>query len=178
MKLIGITGLAGSGKDTAAAHLNNIHGFTRMAFADPVKAAACAAFGLSYDQAWNPEFKNITIPYWDLTPRQIFQRMGTDAMQTTFGKSIWVKRLWQGYDLIRDTDNVVISDVRFELEAQMVKNEGGIIIEVRRGNGLNGDEGLHVSEAGIGMEPDFIIDNNGTLDGLHAKLDEIVERMA
>lgn len=177
MKLIGITGLAGSGKDTAAAYLANCHAFTRMAFADPVKEAARVTFGLSYDQTWNPELKNIVVPYWDLTPRQMFQRLGTDAMQTTFGKSIWVKRLWMGYDLIRDTDNVVISDVRFEHEALMVRQEGGVIVEVRRGSGLGGEEGLHVSEAGIGMEPDYVIDNEQGFEHLFTELDKIVEAM-
>ena len=141
MKLIGITGLAGSGKDTAALYLTSRCGFTRMAFADPVKEAARAIFGLTAEETWNPEYKNKVIPYWDMTPRQMFQRLGDEAAQGTFGPQVWVKRLWMAFDMIRDTDDVVISDVRYELEALMVRQEGGVLIEIKRGSGLGGEEG-------------------------------------
>lgn len=49
MKVIGIAGLARSGKSTAAAHLVKNHGFVRVRFADPLKAMA-RALGLNEEE--------------------------------------------------------------------------------------------------------------------------------
>lgn len=43
---IGLTGLSGVGKDTAADLLCTHAGFTRLAFADTLRAEVCAAFGI------------------------------------------------------------------------------------------------------------------------------------
>ena len=43
--IIGLTGYKGSGKDTAASHLVEKYGFTRVAFADKLKKSAAACFG-------------------------------------------------------------------------------------------------------------------------------------
>lgn len=45
--LIGFTGRAQVGKDTAAAHLRAAHGFRQIAFADPLRAMLQAGFGLT-----------------------------------------------------------------------------------------------------------------------------------
>ena len=63
MKLIGLTGKARSGKDTVANYLFNQHGYTRIAFADPVKLAAQQVFGLTHEQTWVEGLKEVEIPY-------------------------------------------------------------------------------------------------------------------
>ena len=92
MKLIGITGEARSGKDTIAKHLWAEYGFTRIAFADPLKLAAQQMFGLSHAQTWDDSLKEVVIPHWGMTPRKIFQLMGTEASKPVFGEDVWVKR--------------------------------------------------------------------------------------
>lgn len=173
IKLIGITGKARSGKDTLAKLLWNHHDYVRIAFADPLKCAAQTIFGLTEDQTWNDELKEVVIPRWKLTPRQIFQRLGTESVRDVFGPHVWTERWLLSYEQVMNTDNVVIPDVRFENEAKMIRELGGIIIEVRRGDGLAGAEGAHASEAG-GIEADYVIDNNGTLETLLEDLNGIL----
>jgi hypothetical protein len=83
-KLIGIVGKARSGKSSIAQHLWSEHAFTRIALADPLKLAAQQIFGLSDEQALRDEFKEIEIPFWGMSPRQMFQRIGTEASKPVF----------------------------------------------------------------------------------------------
>ena len=173
-KLIGIVGKARSGKDAISKHLFAKHAFTRIALADPLKLAAQHIFGLSDEQALRDEFKEIEIPFWGMSPRQMFQRLGTEAAKTAFGDDVWCKRWELTYNMLKGTDDIVVPDVRFDVEYDMIKRHGGIIIEVIRGPGLVGSTGLHASERGISYLPDYTIDNNGTLDMLHVTVDTIV----
>lgn len=175
MKLIGITGKARSGKDTIARHMWSNHVFTRIALADPLKRSAQAAFGLTTNEAYNDEFKEVVIPRWDLSPRQIFQQVG-DLFKAHFGDDFWVKRWQITYDLFKDTDDIVVPDVRFDNEANMIRSLGGIIIEVRRGPGLVGSTGDHCSERGLSSLPEIVIENEGTLAEMYAQVDTEIEK--
>jgi hypothetical protein len=177
MKLIGITGKARSGKDTIAKYLWEKHEFTRIAIADPLKFAARAIFGLSHEQVFDDSLKGEVIPYWGMSPRQLFQQLGTEAVKGTFGEDTWVRRWLMSYYVISKTDHVVVPDVRFDIEAETIRTLGGIIIEVRRGPGLVGSTGDHVSEHGLSTLPDAVISNDGTLEDLHAVVDALVRTM-
>ena len=175
MKLIGITGKARSGKDAIAKFAWSQYGFTRIAFADPVKMAAQAKFGLTIEQTWRDELKEVVIPHWGMTPRQIFQMEGTEAGRDVFGNDLWIKRFMLSYNLLKDTDDIIVPDVRFDNEAYAIKALGGIIIEVRRGQaGLSGSAASHVSESGLSLPADYVIENEGTLEELHEKFEAIV----
>lgn len=50
--IIGVSGQAGSGKDTVAEHLIRSHGFTRVALADPIKRFGYHVFLFSEQQLW------------------------------------------------------------------------------------------------------------------------------
>lgn len=161
--LIGITGKAGAGKDTLAELMWKGLGFTRLAFADPLKRAAQEIFGLSDAQTWSCDLKELDIPYWGMSPRRMFQLLGTEAMQPTFGREVWIKRWQLAYELIKDSDHVVVPDVRFDTEALMIRERGGFIVRVER----NGDTNLssqaqqHASENGLTMTIDLVIHNQG-----------------
>lgn len=173
-KLIGICGKARSGKDTIANHLWAEHAFTRIAFADPLKRGAQEMFGLSDAQLLDDSLKEVMIAHWGLSPRQIFQQLGTEAIRNTFGPDHWIKRWLLSYNFLKHTDDVVVPDVRFDNEAAAIREQGGVIIQVRRGNGLAGAEGQHASEAGLSLPADFVIDNNSTIDALCAEIEMIV----
>ena len=179
MKLIGITGKARSGKDAVAKFAWAQYGFTRIAFADPVKMAAQAKFGLTAEQTWRDDLKEVVIPHWGMTPRQIFQMEGTEAGRNVFGGDLWIKRFMLSYNLLKHTDDIIVPDVRFDNEASAIRSLGGIVIEIRRGvAGLTGASGAHVSESGLSLPADHVIDNNGTLEELYAALDTIVGGLA
>ena len=177
MKLIGITGKARSGKDTIAEYLWGRHAFTRIAFADPLKLAAQAMFGLSAAQTWDADQKEVVIPHWGMSPRQIFQLLGTEAAKPVFGKDIWIKRWRISYDMLSRTDHIVVPDVRFDEEAEAIRGLGGVIVEVQRGVGLQGSTGTHASELGLLKLPDYVIDNNGTLEDLFMQVENVILKM-
>lgn len=176
MKIIGLTGLARSGKSTLAEHLCLKHNYVELAFADPLKIAAQYIFGLTTDQA-DERAKNKVVEYWGMTPRQMYQKLGTEVIREQFGPDVWVKRLALSLgNLSRDYPqlNAVISDVRFPEEAAFVKSRGGVLVRiVRHGAGLTGAEGAHASEAGV-FEADYVIPNDGPEDALFACGDAIV----
>jgi hypothetical protein len=143
--------------------------FCRISFADPLKRAAQEIFGLSDDQTWSRDQKEVDDPRWGMSPRRMFQLLGTEAMQPTFGREVWIKRWKISYDLVKESDHVVVPDVRFEPEAQYIRSLGGLILRVDRDvdNGLSDEAKAHVSEAGL-LSVDHVIDNNKTLADLEA----------
>lgn len=175
--LIGLAGPAGSGKDTIGEFLWKNHGFLTMAFADRLKDVASTMFGWERLALAEREFKETVDPVWGITPREALQRLGTEAVQGAFGKDFWVRAWRQLYDQVRHGDDVVVTDVRFEHEAEVIRALGGLIIHVRRAAapGHNGVPG-HISEAGIKeASDDWILPNNGTLLDLEREVETLVE---
>ena len=154
-KLIGLAGKAGAGKDTVADYLWEKEEAIKIAFADALRAAACSIFGLGSCNFTDRDLKEAEVEYWGMSPRRWFL----------------------SYSAVRDTDHVVVPDVRFDVEAEALRSLGGRIIHiVRPGFGLGGDSAAHVSEAGI--EPgdgDFYLLNDGTVHDLYHKVDQIWE---
>lgn len=179
-QLIGIAGKAHSGKDTCANYLWTHYEFTRLAFADPLKRAAGKVFGLADVSLANDPSKEDPHPYWGISKREMYQRLG-EAVKKEFGVGHWVSRWAMTYDMIRESDHVVVPDVRFEVEAETIRTFGGTIVHVLRPdeNGLVGETANHVSEAGIAYyENDFVVINDGTIDDLYAKLDFVIHAIA
>lgn len=79
--IIGLAAVARSGKDTVASMLLEHPGVAAYALADPLKAGCQALFGLTDEQAWSDDLKEKTIQLWGLSPRQMFQRMGTEWLR-------------------------------------------------------------------------------------------------
>lgn len=141
--IIGICGLIGSGKDTIADYLQNIHQFRRESFAHALKDAVAQVFGWDREllegrtkesRAWREQVD----AWWadrlgisNLTPRYVLQVWGTEVARRSFHDDIWIAALEN--KLRKTTDDVVISDCRFPNEIKSIKNAGGIVIRVVRG---------------------------------------------
>jgi hypothetical protein len=192
--IIGVCGLIGSGKDTIADYLQNIHQFRRESFAHTLKDAVAHVFGwdrelLEGRTRESREWREQIDPWWAdrldmpmLTPRHVLQAWGTEVARRGFHDDIWIASLEN--KLRKTTDDVVISDCRFPNEIQAVRNANGIVIRVTRGPepewfemakranaGSKIDKlalerlAVHASEtAWIGTDFDAVIDNNA--DGL------------
>lgn len=176
-KLIGLAGKAGAGKDTVADYLWEKEGAIKIAFADALRAAACSIFGLGQCNFTDRELKEAEVEYWGMTPRRMLQLLGTEATKPVFGDDIWLKRWFLSYSLVRDTDHVVVPDVRFDVEAEALRRLGGIIVHiVRPGSGLPGATGEHSSEAGIELrDGDMYLSNSGSVEELRHKVDQLWE---
>jgi hypothetical protein len=141
--IIGICGLIGSGKDTIADYLQNIHHFRRESFAHTLKDAVACVFGWDREliegrTRESREWREQVDPWWaerlgmpDLTPRLVLQQWGTEVARKGFHNDIWIASLEN--KLRKTTDDVVISDCRFPNEIKAIKDAGGIVIRVVRG---------------------------------------------
>jgi hypothetical protein len=165
--LIGVCGKAGSGKDTLANFLVENHCFTRLAFADALRAAALAIDPIvSESDDGEPlrlsEF--IREPSdWDWAKREIpeirrlLQVIGTEVGREILGENVWVDLVDRQ---IKDGKNYVITDVRFDNEVDYVRSKGGTIVQIVRLNNPNAIAGTHASEQ-LQVKPDYIVHNDG-----------------
>jgi hypothetical protein len=157
LRPIGITGKIAAGKDTFADALveHECKLFKKYSLASPMKKIAEDIFGFSKDQLYVHELKETTDAFWDITPRRFLQIMGTDMFRDHFRKDVWLK-LAEKHMRDNPDKHIVIADIRFENEAQFIRDLGGVIIRINRpGQESNPDAEQHSSEAGL---PDELID--------------------
>lgn len=169
--LIGISGKAGTGKDTVADHLCKKHGYVKYSLATPIKAALCAMFGWHINMFEDRERKEKPVSYLNgKSPRQLAQTLGTDWGRELIDQDIW---LTLGERFIRDSvEPVVIADIRFENEAALIRENGGTIIHLQRDVEA---VAAHSSEAGIAVHADDIaIENTGTVKWLKWAVDQVM----
>ena len=183
-RVIGLTGLKRSGKNTVAEIIAEQSQDLRVreaSLAAPLKIAGARLLGVEGDtatlMAFADDFKEHGWVQWgcdglypegEMDGREFFQRIGTEAGRDIHGKDIWVDHLLRTYQAER-CDIFIVTDVRFDNEAAIIR-QGllGEIWEVRR-PGLTPDG--HVSEAGVSENlVDRIIDNNGTVDDLRGEV--------
>lgn len=174
-KIIGIAGKARVGKDTVAKYLWTAYGYTRVAFADPLKVAAQAIFGLTSEQTWDDDLKEVPIPYWGYSPRQLFQLLGSDCVKPVFGADIWARHMHLNL-LALPEDDLVIPDVRFEQEAAYIRNMGGTILHLTRPDAPAVNP--HASEDGIVLRLlDVTLVNDGSLQDLYQEVDRVLRSL-
>ena len=145
--IIGISGKIGSGKDSFAeifATLSPIK-VERHAFADNVKKITEQLVGhpMSVTHELNKPFanevynytqedKNVYLPTWDKTVGECLQLIGTELFRVHFDKDTWVKSLFSTYGdaCIKRGNILIIPDVRFPNEADLILKKGGILIRL------------------------------------------------
>lgn len=176
LNLIGISGKAGTGKDTLANMLVDCSTGGADTFivplAEPLKECLAKLMGLPLDHFNDREIKDSVNDYWGVSPRKIAQHFGTEVIRNglfavlsdAFADSnFWVRRL-HGYitnqlvyeyeygvlaDVVCPHDVIIIPDVRFQNEADYILANGGVIISLSRDTAPEIQTGIpnHSSEA-------------------------------
>lgn len=153
-----------------------------------------------YSREWRDQVdtwwaERLQIPH--LTPRWVLQQWGTEVGRRAFHDDIWIASIENKLRNIKD--DIVISDCRFPNELKSIKRMGGITIRVSRGynppwydaavvlnkgyytQGYNEarqvleEHNVHASEySSVGLDYNYYVENNGTVDELHRKIDSII----
>lgn len=174
--IIGLTGPAGSGKDTIADWLESAHDFHRFALADPIRLGLCAMFDISM-RVFRPGVKEQPIPWIGKSPRELMQTLGTEWGRNMVAPDIWLRVTENAITGgIESLANVVITDIRKTNEVEWLRRLGGQIWHVNRPNITR--VRAHSSENGVPIDPrDIIINNDGTLADLYSNVDGHIKRL-
>lgn len=157
-RLIGLCGEKRAGKDTVFSIIQDLQpGAVRVAFADALKLEVALACGVSVSRI--EEHKDIFRP--------MLQWWGTEFRRGLFGSTYWLDRARTAIQHGLDEGRlVVVTDVRFQNEAEFVRQLHGKIWKVaRKPAGRTMDQ--HTSETEVGsICADYYMHNDGTLADL------------
>ena len=170
--IIGIAGPARSGKDTVAEFLVAETGGYIYSLASPLKAMLHAGIGVDMSLPYWKEHKEDPIGAFGKSPRQLLQTLGTEWGRGMVHPDIWL--IMANIRLLRSGGGMIIPDIRFENEAQWVRDRGGQILHIRRKD--DPEINPHVSEAGVAQAlGETTIHNNGSLQDLQNSVGEVVD---
>lgn len=171
-RLVAFTGLAGSGKSTAAMHLVKRHGWQRVRFASPLKAMM-AALGLSYEEIEGHLKEKRCDLLCGRTPRFAMQTIGTEWGRMTIGDDLWIRAFERA---LPNEGRVVVDDCRYENEAEAVQAAGGVIIRIVRPGAGSGAAG-HSSE-GVELPWAVTVQNDCSLEEFLERIDTTVRNVS
>lgn len=173
MRVIGLCGKAGAGKDTVADYLVDRYGFVKYSLASPIKAGLNAMFGFTPDQ-WNDrDWKETPLYPIQKSPRQLAQTLGTEWGRNQVSGDLW---LWLAQQFITQVGlrvpraaGVVISDIRFDNEAFWLTHTEGALWQVLR---AVAPVSKHASEKGVNEKyVERVLHNHGSMQHLRSQID-------
>lgn len=156
--IVGLLGRAGSGKSTAASHLERVFGACRHSMAWPLKQLAREVFDFSEEQVFGTQAQKEAVdPRYGVSARECLIRLGEGARR-------WISpRVWADGCLTAILDAHaadgsilhVIEDVRHANEAQLIKRDTRV-----RGYVLKLEYGDRASSAAFNEAPSEVsVDN-------------------
>lgn len=183
MRDIALIGRARSGKDAIGARLVSRYGYTRLAFADPLKEMALSIDPvIPYDIPGFGGLNHVRLSTlvehvgWERAKeeypevRRILQHLGQAVRERD--SDYWIRLLAQR--VYPETGPIVVTDVRYPNEADALRSFGFRLVRVIRPSLGGQDPNEHVSETALqGYPVPLTIINSGTLEELHAHADSI-----
>jgi len=177
--IIGISGKIGSGKDTIAKEIINSfpnYNFRKVSFGYNVKKIVSILTGLDMRTILSRKIKSVYLPDWEMTVGELFQQAGTNALRDILNDDTWIISLFNN---IKSGENIIITDVRFENEANSILNRGGYLLRINGDpNKIRSNETRninHKSETELDnfSKFDIIYDNIPPISNLSNLIDEI-----
>ncbi len=172
--IIGLTGPARSGKDTVARFLAQEHGFEFTSFAAPIRQFVANLCGISVGTLEG--MKDIEHPIFEKSPRVMMQTLGTEWGRNLIHPEIWAKIVEQKIlDNKAHNTPLVVTDVRFDNEADLIRSHGGTIWSISRHQAKNYNVAPHSSENGIELTlHDKFINNDKDLRALQKTVADLL----
>jgi hypothetical protein len=158
MMILGISGEKRVGKTTVSDYLVTNYDFKKLSFARPLKDMLQKIFNWTSEHT-DGALKNDIDPVYKFTPRAAMQRFGTEFIRG-LNPDFWLDRM---DEQLTHTNNhlIVIDDVRFNNEAEYIRNMGGIIIKLAPKDFPWDFKDSHSSESGITLYNyrDYFVEN-------------------
>ena len=162
IKVIGLSGKAGSGKDYIASRIiTPQYGYVPFSLAWHIKTSLIGRGACTYDEAYLTKPPQV---------RHLLQQEGTESGRDIYGEDIWLETAFAWMQLIYEQWGIarfVVPDVRFPNEVEYIKRKGGKVIRILAPNrvassSLSMEARLHRSETAL---DDYPLDNfDGLLD--------------
>jgi hypothetical protein len=172
--LIGIAGRARAGKSTAAELLLRLGvGKYPYSFADPLRAMLKVGLGIDLDNAYWQMRKEDPMPeFGGHSPRALMQTLGTEWGRERVHPQLWLTLA--GKTLRQRGPGMIVADVRFDNEAEWIRQRGGLVLHIERGSAPPVRN--HASEAGVQrLRDDLHVFNESTLESLQRRLAQLFE---
>jgi len=181
--VVGLTGYAGSGKDTVAGMLAT-YGFKRVAFADPMKEILLDTDPWVHAGQYHRKLTDLVSEFgWDGAKRRhpdvrrLMQEFGMSCRRV-LGEWTWTELALSRVEThLANGESVVVTDVRLENEARLITQQlDGMVWRVHRPDvgPVNG----HVTEDQLAEYPvDRAVNNWGTIDDLRFEVQDLVEEL-
>jgi hypothetical protein len=159
-------------------------------YAYKLKQIASILTGIPIEKFEDQEFKKSELgPEWDtvvesneqwygetgyvrrpMTVRSFLQKLGTESVRNGLHPNTWINALFAD---LKEDSKWIITDVRYPNEYEAIKQRGGIMIRVNRGEQ---SKDAHISETALDdFKFDFVIENNGSLDELKERVKDVLE---
>ncbi len=167
VNLIGITGHAQNGKTTCAERLIEM-GWHRVPFASILKEML-GVMCVPHANLYGSEKEEALEMLCGKSARYAMQTLGTELGRTLIGQEIWVNS-WKARvgPMLQTGTMVVVDDVRFPNEVEVIQDMGGFIIRVIRSDSSHD---VHESEVQIdSLEYDHTITNFKGVEELRQKI--------
>ena len=171
-KIIGLVGRYRVGKDTVAEYIiEQFNEYKIERLSNPLKKAVCNLYNFTPEQVESNQKEEIDKRY-GFTPREAIVSL-TNYMMSIMDVDHFTKLLYNKYDTGDTSKYIILPDIRYPHDIDEVKKRGGIVIKIKRLSTFSFHDHEYIVDS---LKADYYIDNDGTIDDLHNKVKEILEK--